>query len=581
MHNSQFYVFGKRPIELSFIIAPVLGTCLPKPSILFDFSTVSGSMRESSEDHVTLTAFSSTTLALVLDYVYGGCLRLNEENIEDVVAVASYLQIHCVLQCCCDFVRHTLSVDNCVDYLRLAFTFALDTIPSQDVHQDCILKSIEHFILKNISDIVSSEYVKVPIETMRKLVASNEIRMSELHLYRVIVNWLLADPSRKEYCDELLKNIRFTLIPLQDLEKLQVHPDCDTATVRDMIGKALKYVSLPLAKKIQWASPVDQVRGKPCVTALFSKTLGDNDFCKDLHVLIENNDDYDVDGSCTHVSDADGERKDVHQISKGAMWVQLPFPEKFNVNHVASIKDFMFICEDSCGPVSEPCHVFDPVTWQWDKIACMNICRASFTLVAHNEELYVIGGMSDNLGYIDSIEKYSLQDNSWEIVAHYHVAAAEVAAMSAAGLLYMYGGEGSDGYEVQSFRSYDPFCREWKSLPLYYNEANVWYMDSALLSFQHCLFLLHPLNDRSNILPCFNINSQQWISLSYLYDIGRGTFLVKDLNIYCVGRSACRKFYPDIENNDHHVKYLPMPDISDLVCDPHCCMLSIPYHQLE
>ena len=541
-------------------------------------------MRESSEDHVTLPALSSTTLALVLDFVYGGCLALSEENMEDVVAVANYLQIHCVLECCCDFIRQTLSVDNCISYLKIAFKYALDTIPSQDIHQDCILKSIEHFILRNISAmLLSNEYVKIPIETMRKLVASNETKMSELHLYRVVVDWLLADPSRNENCEELMKYIRFTHIPLQDLESLQVHPDCDTTAVRNTIETALKYVSLPVAKKIQLQSPVDQVRGKPCVTALFSNILTDNDTCKDLYVLIENSDDYDSDDSSDDVYDDDEEEESGdHQTSKEAMWVQLPFPEKFNVSHVASIKNFLFICEDLCGSVSEPsCHVFDPVTWEWDKIASMTIIRSSFTLVVHDEELYAIGGRSPNLGYMDSIEKYSLQDNSWEVVAHYHVPAVGVAAVSTAGLLYMYGGENDDGDEVQSFRSYDAACREWKSLPLYDDEADVcWYMECTLLSLQDCLFVL-PHDDGGCFMPCFNLNWQQWIRLSCPYDVSRGAFLADDSSIYCVGGSTYLRFAPAIENDDYHVKYLPEPDISDFVRYPRCCLLSIPYHHLE
>ena len=547
-------------------------------------------MRESNEDHVTLTAVSSAGLVLVLDFVYGGSLTLTKDNIEDVLAVSSYLQIHSALECCCEFIRQTLSLENCVKYSQLAYNFALDTVDSKDSFQDSVIECLDRFILGMISDLhLMNEHIKITqFETMRKLVSSDKIQMAELTLYNIIVDWLLADPSRREYCDELMKHIRFMLIPLTDLERLQAHPDCDTEVVKDKIKKALKYVSVPVAKKIQWESPVDAVRGRPNITVVFSNLFRleedsrSNEASRDFHVLLESDNEDN-----SHGSNVVGYW---HQVYSKATWIRMPqLPEYFCLSSGASLRNFLFICGGTDGesltPAYQECHVFDPVTWQWDKIAPMNVGRHSFTLVAHEKELYAIGGRTQNDACVDSIEKYSVQDNCWQIVARYPVPAAFVAAVSAAGLIYLYGGETDDGEEVRSFHSFDPHNCEWKSLSLHLGD-DVQYKSCTLIYLQNHLCVLCYRQCRSTDMMCFNISTQQWVRFScpiFPANDELGVCLTDGDSIYCVGgRSDNLRFVPDIGNNVFRGQPYPEPDTADLfLYHAIGVMLSIPNDRLE
>ena len=544
-------------------------------------------MKESNDDRVTFTELTSTGLEHVLEFVYGGCLNPTDENIEDVVAVASYLQIHCVLECCCDFIRETSSVENCAGYLKLSSNYALDTVRSDLIRQVSVIEYIDDFILDNISNLyMSNEHTKIPLfETMRKLVTSNKILISELTLYDIVVDWLLAEPSRKGQSEELMKYVKFTLMHQADLERLQAEPQCDAFAIRCRIETALKYVSLPVRKKIQWDSPVDQVRGRPRVTAVISHILNDNQSCRNFHILLEGSDDDDDDDDYT---DDEDDGNSVREISDQAMWIQIPqLPKKFRSTSAASIKNFLFICGGSGGlklPGYKEGHVFDPVTWQWDKIAPMNVGRHSFTLVAHEEELYAIGGRTQNDACIDSIEKYSLRDNFWKVVAHYIAPAAHVAAVSATGLLYMYGGETDDTSDVESFQSFEPRHCEWKSLPLCPGD-DVTYSDCALLSLQNYLCVLCPHESRSDDMMCFNVNTQQWVRFSCAHVshmANLGSFTTDRRSIYCLGGDESLRFTPDIENNVCHLQYLPEPDTPDhLLYNRMCCMIVIPYDRLK
>ena len=540
------------------------------------FALIAGPMKESSEDHVTLAALSSAGLEPVLDFVYGGSLTLSEDNIEDIVAVASYLQIRCVLECCCDFMRQTLSVKNSVDYLKLASNYGLHCVASHYIHQDSLIKHIELLILEHISDLyLLNKHVRIPLfETMEKLVSSDKIQVDEMGLYNMVVDWLLAEPNRMEYCDKLMKYIRFMLMPLSDLKQIQAHPECDTVGVRDKIEKALEYVSLPVAKKVQWVSPVDQVRGKPSVLVVDASM----DSKKVTVLSVSSDDDND---------DSNGQR----QSKSGALWIeimQLP-GDSFECSCAVSIKNFLFICggidvdyTKGLAQACRECHVFDLVTWQWDKIAPMNVGRYFFTLVVHEEEINAIGGrIQSDTSCTDSIEKYSLRDNCWEVVAHYHVPATDVAAVSAAGLLYMFGGqtdsENDSSSEVKSFCSLDTHTGEWKSLPLWPG-ADVNYEECTLLYLQNYLcFLCSYFAGCDNIL-CFNISTEQWVRLSpmdfHIYKLN--VFLTDGHSIYCVGGCDNVRITPDIENNKCHMQCLSYNSDGHHY-DVMCCWLTIPY----
>ena len=414
---------------------------------------------------------------------------------------------------------------------------------------------------------------------MRKLVSSNKIQISELNLYGTVVDWLRAEPNRMEYCGELTKHIRFMLIPLPELKRLQAHPDCDSTEVGENIEQALKYVSLPVTRKIQWESPVDQVRGKPSITVIFNDKAFTNTRVT-LNVLLENSDDYDDDSD----SDSDEEDSEQNQTNREALWVEMmQLSDRFSGSSVACIKSFLFVCGGSNGTMLNhayrECHVFDPVTWQWDKIAPMNVGRCSFPLVVHKEKLYAIGGRIQNDDCTDSMEKYSLRDNCWQVVAPYHVPAADVAAVSATGLLYMYGGETDDTSEVRSFCSLDTHTNERKFLPLCHGD-DVRYEECTLLCLQNYLCVLCPHDCRCDDMICFNISTQQWVRFFLgLFDMfNLGVFLDNDRSIYCVGGSQNLRFAPDIENNSYHVQDLPESENSEqYASNASCCWLTIPY----
>jgi len=51
---------------------------------------------------------SSETFKQIIDYIYSGYLRINTENLFQVLAAADHLQVTSVLRECCEFLKREL-----------------------------------------------------------------------------------------------------------------------------------------------------------------------------------------------------------------------------------------------------------------------------------------------------------------------------------------------------------------------------------------------------------------------------------------------------------------------------------------
>ena len=76
-------------------------------------------------NEITLNDISSEGLKCVLDAIYTGKLSLCEENVCDVLPVASLLQMNEIVDCCEGyFIRH-VSAHRCLSFLCLAEKYDL------------------------------------------------------------------------------------------------------------------------------------------------------------------------------------------------------------------------------------------------------------------------------------------------------------------------------------------------------------------------------------------------------------------------------------------------------------------------
>ena len=71
------------------------------------YAMFSNGMKETNQEVIELRDenMSSETFKQIIDYIYSGYLRINKENVFQVLAAADHLQVTSVLQECCDFLK--------------------------------------------------------------------------------------------------------------------------------------------------------------------------------------------------------------------------------------------------------------------------------------------------------------------------------------------------------------------------------------------------------------------------------------------------------------------------------------------
>ncbi|PIO14558.1 hypothetical protein AB205_0067790 [Aquarana catesbeiana] len=78
--------------------------------------------------------------------------------------------------------------------------------------------------------------------------------------------------------------------------------------------------------------------------------------------------------------------------------------------------------------------------------------------------LYAIGGwVGVEIG--NSIERFSPEENSWQVVGRMSVSRYYFACCERQGLIYVVGGMSQEGLELSAVEVYDPISRRWTSLP--------------------------------------------------------------------------------------------------------------------
>ena len=77
-------------------------------------------MKESNQEVVDLKdeSISSAALKIVLDSIYSGDLRVNDENVFEVLIAADHLQVTSVIEQCCDDLQ-TLQLRYNVQYRHI------------------------------------------------------------------------------------------------------------------------------------------------------------------------------------------------------------------------------------------------------------------------------------------------------------------------------------------------------------------------------------------------------------------------------------------------------------------------------
>jgi len=204
------------------------------------FSDMSGGKIE--HEVVEIRGVSAEGLKHIINYIYTSELRLNMTNIREVLAAAGHMQLKAATNFAVSFLKHEISVFNCVDVIQISEQFELPEVEEKAYS----------FIAQHLNELVKTEEIqKLSIENMSFLLDSNGLKnVSELELFEATRQWLMFDHGRYQYIRPLMEKIRFPQIPPRDLLRYVNFVDFMRIECNYLLLEASNYHMLPHSQPI-------------------------------------------------------------------------------------------------------------------------------------------------------------------------------------------------------------------------------------------------------------------------------------------------------------------------------------------
>ncbi|KAM6048213.1 kelch-like protein 9 [Chlamydotis macqueenii] len=416
------------------------GVCFPAHKIILASASnyckilfVGNLTRVGSPDgNVQLKAVSAAGLRNVLNFIYSNKLDLSLQNIEETFKAAETLLVREVIKLCFRFLEDCLNCENFMDVLNIAKKLGPAELRQKAmcyVEQHCkqlladpqSLKDMDQGTLCEILDRTDTE------------------GCSELELFRAAVSWLQHDHTRLKAAADILRRIRFPLIPLQDLQRyIQEMPlmRLDSGCHR-YLQEALNYHSQLYAQPVLQTQSTSLRSGSTVLLVAGGRTAN-NCVCREM---------WAADQSCSTW----------HKV--GDLCVPV-------YNHcVTIINNFLFVIGGQCrfDPTgkqpSNEVFRFDPRNTSWLQVTSMLERRTRFHADVLSDCIFAVGGVT-LLGTLTRTMELYQPANKWEFAAPFPMPIADHAGTTHKGILCISVGF-SGGKTLRDTYSYLPRLRCW------------------------------------------------------------------------------------------------------------------------
>ncbi|XP_021145370.2 kelch-like protein 9 [Columba livia] len=387
----------------------------------------------SPDGHVRLKGVSAAGLRNVLNFIYSNKLDLSLQNIEETFKAAETLLVREVIKLCFRFLEGCLNCENCTDVLNIAKKLG----PAE------LRRKAMCYVGQHYKQILADPQCLKDLDrgTLCEILDRTDVAgCSELELLRAAMGWLQHDCARLQHATDVLRRIRFPLIPLQDLQSyVQEVPLMRLGSgCHQYLREALNYHSQLFAQPVL-QTPSTSLRGASTVLLVAGGRTADNGVCREM---------WAADQSCSTW----------HKVGELCVPVY---------NHcVAIINDFLFIIGGQCkfDPTgkqpSNEVFRFDPRNTSWLQVASMLERRTRFHAGVLSDRIFAVGG-GTLLGTLTrTVEWYQPADNKWQFATPLPTPVADHAGTTHKGILYISGGF-SGGKTLRDTHSYLPRLRRW------------------------------------------------------------------------------------------------------------------------
>ncbi|XP_022105276.1 kelch-like protein 24 [Acanthaster planci] len=379
-------------------------------------------MKESRESRVVIKGVTSTSMELVLDYVYTSRVTITTGNVQGLLSAADLLQVVPVQRACELFLWSHIHTTNCLGVYLLA------------EQHSC--KELSHkawsYALENFPRVCChGEILKQSAATLVKYLSSDELVVeSEEDVCETILKWTLTNlGQRRRHLHVLLALLRTHLLPRKYLTERVLTNELITGSIdankllSSSYGGSEIFISSRLGERRTRSRKVIVVVGGvgPANTKL-----------RDLKY-------YDpVD-------------------RRWGTLTQLPAMAE-SVSGVEVVDSNIYVVGFR-GEVS----VFRTASSRWETLSSSAVeagSRQRRAAAVLSGFIYLVGGY-DGAIRLSRVDRFDTRTKVWEEVAPLSEAVSSPAAVSHDGKVYVFGGALSDEIATDKVRCYDPKFNRW------------------------------------------------------------------------------------------------------------------------
>ena len=145
----------------------------------------------------TIPGVSADVMRLIIQYAYTCSVPVTEDNVQDLLEAADYLNIMGLVRTCCSFLEAQLCPENCISIAGLAGFYNCPELK----------RRADAFVLGHFEEIalVSQEFLELSLEQLSDIIEKDQldVRQEEV-VFQAVLRWISHQPEEREPCISLL-----------------------------------------------------------------------------------------------------------------------------------------------------------------------------------------------------------------------------------------------------------------------------------------------------------------------------------------------------------------------------------------
>nr|XP_023695279.1 kelch-like protein 33 [Paramormyrops kingsleyae] len=378
-----------------------------------------GGLRESSEKAISLRGVASWVLWAILEFLYSGTLRLGREDVWELAEAALLFQLQGVFVLCEEFLLEHIDPSSCLDILALAEAYGLDQLG----------RKAEQYALRQFQSVsCGDKFQDLPLPLLERLLEEDSLCVdSEIQVFRAVRCWVEEDlGERLPFLPGLLEHVRFGLMSYTELQEVQ---SC-TLLTRSLRGKRLQE-KLRVYLQPGHTGPPCKPRTPNQVLVVVGGDFVDEDFTRR------------VPSRSLWFAQRFLRGLGLIRTVEWKSLTELPEPPRFR-HCVCVLNNQLYVLGGrkyyGARDILKSVIRYDPAQDHWDRVADMHSPRDYFATACLAGKVYVFGGNHDDTQYLNTVEFYTPEDNTWRLAQPLDRALCGHAAAVSGGEIFISGG---------------------------------------------------------------------------------------------------------------------------------------------